>query len=822
MKFYTLLFILLSFINVSCRDQLSPVGFSEVNNMQVFGEGVVAPPTLVSAVPVAPLTNTSVTPGVILGANNGEGYSGPSFKFPFFSNIQRNEAYYINDIGYIFNECLGASVGSKNDGYKTVVSSVLEQIYGAESYWADGEDTWMNLDQLIEEFVPGESRDFSMASALDYRPYLYEHVSYYKEGTSRLRPLDSIGSLGFYFKKNSKSDVKLYLPVNMEDMPMYLMVDSIGDIPDEYKDSFSIKSVHNGFYLFKKGFDEDDFLKLPVYSYNMDTETYSDAAAEVLINMVDLRSCMKSKAFDLSVGSIDEVKAPLGANLNRHGYEYIDHTAWYTQEVKGLNLSSVEFKDSRKEIDFNLKLLDNNLLILDLISIGETHDECPYTYYGNIQLAQESFSKNLNDDQDSVFGFLYLFDRASKNDEDSKIVSIKNGDKSIECLQKINAGYFQSDTGTNENRDVKIGLFSDTNDEGSFQELHNIYFNKNEIKIPETERMLLSPMCAPIVDWASNSWDTQFSDISYSLLEERSALLVSDFKKRKEISKKLFDSYIKNNKALDAGVFNKCLFAVENKQVLLNQIYDDFIALTNEHLLGLSEEEDIPELEAVVRAFNHLSEEFPFFFKLVGHDWVDQDSNLIAGVQDGDHSVFGNIFKLPPSKWLMIWTHEMIHLIDEQRHISDQLKFETVKWTGMAPNSCLQSALVEASLESTFWSEFRAWKKTFSIYEKLKNKSGLEVSFIESAKLEFDESKSLDINVHQFLMLENNEDTSYVDFEVLKKNSNFSKELISHNLMEENIDLHELSFINHFNSDLLDKYKVQFDRTLVNVLECKE
>lgn len=133
-------------------------------------------------------------------------------------------------------------------------------------------------------------------------------------------------------------------------------------------------------------------------------------------------------------------------------------------------------------------------------------------------------------------------------------------------------------------------------------------------------------------------------------------------------------------------------------------------------------------------------------FKLVGHYGEKNVFNKKAGFHRGNHSIYMDFSKIPPSDWLLIFTHEYAHSLDStlsesmpvfsdpgiQRKILSILKINH----SSSPLSEEATQTIDywlmAGLNRGFLAEVRAWALSFEIYEEMKkNKADFKIDWLE-------------------------------------------------------------------------------------------
>jgi hypothetical protein len=117
-------------------------------------------------------------------------------------------------------------------------------------------------------------------------------------------------------------------------------------------------------------------------------------------------------------------------------------------------------------------------------------------------------------------------------------------------------------------------------------------------------------------------------------------------------------------------------------------------------------------------------------FRMTGHFKEESPTNLKGGFHRATGSIFMDFDRVPPSEWLVIFCHELLHSLDEklwdavQAYSQPELVANFAEWADHISDISQLSSdqkqsltnWIDAGLGRGLWAEYRAWVPTFKIY----------------------------------------------------------------------------------------------------------
>ena len=175
--------------------------------------------------------------------------------------------------------------------------------------------------------------------------------------------------------------------------------------------------------------------------------------------------------------------------------------------------------------------------------------------------------------------------------------------------------------------------------------------------------------------------------------------------------------------------FAKCLPTPRDRETI-----DDILPqVFYEESLKLLRQSQSPSIRALLAAIDAKTQNNQLvLFRLLGHykEATPPNSDL-AGVRRGTGSIFMNFTRIPPNDWLIIFTHEILHSLD-QRIFSAVGTFGNQNLVKQIAQAAQDKSTLEefseslraqmddwliAGLDRGFLAEYRAWTLTFEIYQ---------------------------------------------------------------------------------------------------------
>jgi hypothetical protein len=199
-----------------------------------------------------------------------------------------------------------------------------------------------------------------------------------------------------------------------------------------------------------------------------------------------------------------------------------------------------------------------------------------------------------------------------------------------------------------------------------------------------------------------------------------------EFQIRKNIANQFYKDYRFNNLKMES--LYSCLSSEPDRRNFLNTVQSAFYEGSLKELRNANS----PVIKKLVKLLDKQLNGQVMLYRMINHYESSPDLESKAGFYRGARSIFMNIDSIPSNEWLLIFTHELVHALDDTLwtaldiYSNKEWVKEFTEWSNKEQNpeklpSELKNKLkmwLEAGLNRGFWAEYRAWLITFEIYKE--------------------------------------------------------------------------------------------------------
>lgn len=206
-------------------------------------------------------------------------------------------------------------------------------------------------------------------------------------------------------------------------------------------------------------------------------------------------------------------------------------------------------------------------------------------------------------------------------------------------------------------------------------------------------------------------------------IAERSRLEQAEWLARQGAAQAAFGQYRAG--MLDAGGLLQCLEGDIAKQNFLDSLYGAFYSGSLDALRGSHS----PAIRNFLAEFDRKNGNTVPIFRVMGFQ-EQTPAPLPGGYQRAVHSIYLHFGEVKPNDWLILFSHEVLHSLDEQLWVGVNTYSqpeEAAKFAAWSEQFSTVSALpppeqielqawIRAGLDRGLLAEYRAWSATFEIY----------------------------------------------------------------------------------------------------------